>query len=93
MSIHLADTNRLDESLQSLTYMECKRALSSLVQSEFTHLDDLCFKTENIPPELFINYDKWIEPLAKEIKRMQMIGGNKGNQILIRSLTAETEHI
>lgn len=34
-----------------------------------THLDPVVFGDDNLPLELFMDFDEWIRPLANEIKR------------------------
>jgi hypothetical protein len=36
-----------------------------------THLDPVVFKDENLPLELFLDYDIWIRSLAKTVRDLK----------------------
>lgn len=37
-----------------------------------THLDPLIFPDDNLPTELFLDYEMWIRDLAKAVRKMQV---------------------
>ena len=40
-----------------------------MVSKNFTHLDEIVFRTDEFPPELFVNFEKYIEPIIKELEK------------------------
>lgn len=51
-----------------LHYQDCKKAIAYM-RTNFTYLDKLCFTAKNLPSELFYDYDLWVLPLAKSVKK------------------------
>lgn len=57
------------QDLQSMTFADCKIAID-FSRHHLTHLDPVAFRDDNLPLELFLDYDKWIRGLAKAIKNL-----------------------
>ena len=60
------------------------------MSQELTHLDVSCFNNDNLPPELFVNFAKWIEPVIKDIKKNAIL--NTGSNSKLRCVQAETSY-
>jgi hypothetical protein len=58
-------------NLQSMTFVDCKVAID-FSRHHLTHLDPVVFRDDNLPLELFLDYDEWIKGLAKEIKELRV---------------------
>jgi len=59
------------QDLQSMTFADCKIAID-FSRHHLTHLDPVAFRDDNLPLELFLDYDKWIRGLAKSVKNLQV---------------------
>ena len=58
------------QDLQSMTFADCKMAID-FTRHHLTHLDEVAFRDDNLPLELFLDYDKWIRPLTKSVKELK----------------------
>jgi hypothetical protein len=61
----------LEQKQRSLTFAQCKVA-SDFSRHHLTHLDPVIFNDDNLPIELFMDFDEWIRPLANEIKKEKL---------------------
>ena len=52
-------------------FAECKIAID-FARHHLTHLDPVIFHDESLPLELFLDYDIWLKPFAKEIRDLQI---------------------
>ena len=59
-------SDRLEGPLNNINYKQTLKTID-LMHQEFTHLDPLNIKSENMPIELFIAYEKWVGSLARRI--------------------------
>lgn len=57
----------INQDLQSMTFSDCKIAID-FSRHHLTHLDQITFKDDNLPLELFLDFDEWIKTLAKTVK-------------------------
>jgi hypothetical protein len=55
---------------QALRYCDAKVAID-FARHHLTHLDPVVFRDENVPLELFVDYDHWIKNMARETKKMR----------------------
>ena len=66
------NTHEYDGDLQTFTYLDCLEAID-LTREYLTLLDSGCFNNDNLSPELFMNFKKWVESLIKEVARHQIL--------------------
>ncbi|CDW77756.1 dynein heavy chain axonemal [Stylonychia lemnae] len=71
-SITVTNSQNKKEGLQTLNYFDCKKAFN-ITSYQLTHLDDPLFKTDTFPPELFVNFQKWVEPLILRLRQWQSL--------------------
>jgi hypothetical protein len=53
--------------LQSMNFMECKVAID-FTRHHLSHMDPVIFRDDNLPLELFLDYDEMIRPFARMIR-------------------------
>lgn len=58
------------QSLQAMRFGDCKVAID-FARHHLTHLDPCVFRDDHVPPELFLDYDGWIKPFAKEVWQLR----------------------
>ena len=56
---------------QSMNFVDSKIAID-FSRHHLTHLDPVAFRDDNLPLELFLDYDRWIKGFAKDIKEMKV---------------------
>ena len=54
-----------------MTFADCKMAID-FSRHHLTHLDPVAFRDDNLPLELFLDYERWIRRLAKAIKEVKV---------------------
>lgn len=59
-----------NHELQSMNFADCKVAID-FVRHHLTHLDPVVFRDDNLPLELFVDYDEWIRPSAKNVRSLR----------------------
>ena len=47
------------------------KVVIDFVRHHLTNLDPVVFKDENLPPELFIELDRWIKPISRKLKMLK----------------------
>ena len=60
----------VQQDAQSMRYSDCKVAID-FARHHLTHLDPVVFRDDNVPLELFVDYDKWIKPFAREARALK----------------------
>jgi len=53
-----------------MDFADCKVAID-FARHHLTHLDPVIFRDDNLPLELFIDYEEWIKDLAKRVKELR----------------------
>jgi hypothetical protein len=53
-----------------MRYSDCKVAID-FARHHLTHLDPVVFREDNVPLELFVDYDRWIKAFASEVRDLR----------------------
>ena len=53
-----------------MRYSDCKVAID-FARHHLTHLDPVVFRDDNVPLELFVDYDRWIKGFAIETRALK----------------------
>jgi hypothetical protein len=53
-----------------MNFMECKVAID-FTRHHLSHMDPVIFRDDNLPLELFLDYDNMIRPFAREIRSLK----------------------
>jgi len=53
-----------------MKFADCKVAID-FARHHLTHLDPVVFRDDNLPLELFLDYDRWIKSFAREIRDLR----------------------
>ena len=53
-----------------MSYRECKVAID-FSRHHLTHLDPCVFRDGHVPLELFVDYEAWIRPLARDVRALR----------------------
>jgi len=73
-----------------MNFVDCKIAVD-FSRHHLSHLDPVVFRDDNLPLELFFDYDHWIKQFAKDLRDVKVANELTENQAQV-GIDAKTDY-